>query len=298
MRPESNTEQANARYSDIDVWPTIDAVEAMCDEQMAAIAAVRSAADAIATAAEAAAARLMRGGRIIYVGAGTSGRLAMLDGVELGPTYGWPGDRLVTLIAGGPAALMRSAEGAEDDAAAARDAVAAHGVGAGDVVIGVAASGRTPFTLAAIKAARAAGALTIAITNNPGAALLMTAEHALLADTGSEVVAGSTRMKAGTAQKAILNILSTAIMLRLGRVYRGLMVDMVVSNDKLLARAQGIVATLAGCDDAVAARALDDAGRDIKTAVLIAMGQPGAVASALLAAHGGRLREAIAALDR
>jgi N-acetylmuramic acid 6-phosphate etherase len=162
------------------------------------------------------------------------------------------------------------------------------------VLIGVAASGRTPYTIAAVEAARAAGALTIAIANNPDAPLLAAAEHALLAATGSEVIAGSTRMKAGTAQKVILNILSTAIMLRLGRVYRGLMVDMQISNAKLLARGQAMVETLTGCSAADAASALALAGNDIKAAVLIALGDNAERAAARLAAHDGVLRAALA----
>lgn len=294
----STTEDRDPRFADIDRWPTGDAVMAMLDGQIAALTAIRAAVPAIAAAAEAAAERLRNGGqsgggRLVYAGAGTSGRVAVQDGVELGPTFGWPADRLAYLIAGGMAALAHSAEGAEDDAAAARMAVAAEAVGPGDVVIGVAASGRTPFTLAVIDSARHAGALTIAIANNPGSALLAAADHALLAATGSEIIAGSTRMQAGTAQKAMLNMLSTAIMLRLGRVYRGLMVDMQISNDKLLARAQAMVAALAGCEDTAAAAALEKANRNIKAAVLIARGETPAQATARLAAHGGILRAAL-----
>jgi N-acetylmuramic acid 6-phosphate etherase len=215
------------------------------------------------------------------------------DGVELGPTFGWPADRLTYLMAGGMGALVQSVEGAEDDAAAAVAEVAAKAIGDKDVVIGVAASGRTPFTVAAIKASRAAGALTISIANNPGTALLSVADHAIAALTGSELIAGSTRMKAGTAQKAILNLMSTAIMLRLGRVYRGLMVDMVISNDKLLARAHAMVETITGCDNLTAIQAIDLAGHDIKKAVLIASGHSLEEAAGLLDAHGGNLREAI-----
>ena len=217
------TETVDPRYADLDRWPTALAVEAMLEGQMAAIAALKDQSGAIAAAADAAAARLREGGRLVYVGAGTSGRVAVQDGVELTPTYSWPDERLVFLLAGGMDALAHSAEGAEDDDAAARAEIAAADIGQNDVVIGVAASGRTPYAVAAIDAARAAGALTIGLANNPGTPLLAGAEHPILADTGSEIVAGSTRMKAGTAQKVALNLLSTAIMLRLGRVYRGLM---------------------------------------------------------------------------
>lgn len=292
----TDTETRNPDYIDIDRWPTERAVEAMLQGQIEAVEAIRSQTAQIAGAADAAAARLARAGRLVYAGAGTSGRIAVQDGVELGPTFNWPADRLVYLMAGGMGALAHSAEGAEDDTAEARRLIAVHEIGADDVVIGIAASGRTPFTVAAIEAARAAGALTIAVANNRGTRLLAAAEHAILAATGAEIIAGSTRMKAGTAQKSIANLLSTAIMLRLGRVYRGLMVDMVISNDKLLDRAQGIVRTLTGCSEAEAIAALSNAGNDIRKAVLIAYGKTPEEAGKSLDAHGGILRDAIEAL--
>jgi N-acetylmuramic acid 6-phosphate etherase len=291
----ASTEDHAPHFAEIDALPTVDAVALMLDGQMAAIAAIKASIAAIAAAADAAAVCLTSGGRVVYAGAGTSGRLGALDGVELGPTFGWPDDRLVYLIAGGAAALERSAEGAEDDDAAARQAVANAGIGAGDVLIGIAASGRTPYTLAAITAARAAGALTIAIANNPGSPLLNAADHALLAATGGEVIAGSTRMQAGTAQKAMLTMVSTAIMIRLGRVYRGLMVDMQISNAKLHARGVGIVQSLTGCSEGAAADALMQADNQISRAVLIALGDTEAEATTRLAAHGGILRSAIEA---
>jgi N-acetylmuramic acid 6-phosphate etherase len=292
----SGTEASDPRFADIDQWPTVDAVTAMLDGQADAIAAVRRQTLAIAAAADAAAAVLKDGGRLAYAGAGTSGRVAVQDGVELGPTFGWPEERLVYLMAGGMDALAHSAEGAEDDGEAARVIVAAHAIGRGDVLVGVAASGRTRFTIGAVEAARSAGALTISIANNPGTPLLAATDHAICLDTGSELIAGSTRMKAGTAQKAVLNTLSTAIMLRLGRVYRGLMVDMVISNAKLMRRAIEMVQTLTGCSQDAAINALDAAGSDIKTAVLVAMGQSPASATALLAAHRGMVGDAIAAV--
>ncbi len=292
-----NTETVDPRFVDIDRWPTEDAVAAMLAGQREAVVAVAAQVGAIAAAADAAADRLRGGGRLVYVGAGTSGRIAVQDGVELTPTFGWPHERLVFLLAGGMAALERSAEGAEDDAADARAQIVRAEVGADDVVIGVAASGRTPFTIAAIEAARERGALTIGVANNPATRLLAASECPLLADTGSEVIAGSTRMKAGTAQKMVLNLLSTAIMLRLGRVYRGLMVDMVISNDKLLDRARNMVATLAACDAESAIAALDAAGRDIKAGVLIARGLTPAAAADLLARNDQILRRAIDELE-
>jgi N-acetylmuramic acid 6-phosphate etherase len=291
----AGTETPDPRFADIDHWPTVDAVTAMLDGQAEAIAAIRSQTAAISAAADAAAFVLKSGGRLAYAGAGTSGRVAVQDGVELGPTFGWPEARLVYLMAGGMDALAHSAEGAEDDADGARAEVAAKSIGKGDVLIGVAASGRTRFTIGAIEAARAAGALTISIANNADTPLLHAADHAIVAATGSEIIAGSTRMKAGTAQKAILNILSTAIMLRLGRVYRGLMVDMVISNAKLLGRAHAIVQAITDCPDDVAVRAVEAAGHDIKAAILIALGHSVDSAKALLAAHEGILRDALEA---
>ncbi len=291
----AGTEQSELRFADIDRWPTGKAVTAMLAEQASAVALLSHARDAITAAIDAAAARLEQAdGRLIYAGAGASGRLAVQDGVELRPTYSWPDERLLYLVAGGEPALVRSIEGAEDDADAALQLVKTHSVNAADVVIGVAASGRTPFTLAVIETARGKGALTIGIANNPGTPLLSAAEFPILADTGSELIAGSTRMKAGTAQKVILNTISTGIMLRLGKVYRGLMVDMVISNAKLRGRAQGIVQTITGCDEATAIRALAASDDNIKQAVLIAMGHPFDGAAALLAAHGDNLGESIA----
>ena len=288
-----STETVDPRYVDLDVWPSMTAVEAMLEGQLAAIASLKSQTLAIAAAGEAAALRLKAGGRLIYVGAGTSGRIAVQDGVELSPTFNWPSERLVFLMAGGPAALTESAEGAEDDAVAGAAAVRDAHVANQDVVIGVAASGRTPFTVAAVEEGRTAGALTVGIANNPGTPLLGVVDHALLAETGSEVLAGSTRMKAGTAQKAVLNLLSTLTMVRCGLVYRGLMVDMRVSNDKLLKRGRTMVAELAGVGEAAAARALDATGRDIKQAVLVAQGRSPGDAAAVLQNHAGNLREAL-----
>ncbi len=289
------TETVDPRFADVDRWPTGSLVEAMLEGQLAAVAALKGQTAAIAAAAEAAALRMHRGGRLVYAGAGTSGRLAVQDGVELTPTYNWPAERLVFLIAGGTGALLRSVEGAEDDIETARAEVRSAGVGRDDVVIAVAASGRTPYAVAVLEAGRDLGALTIAIANNPGTPLLARAEHPILADTGSEIVAGSTRMKAGTAQKAALNMLSTAIMLRCGLVHRGLMVNMRISNEKLVQRARRMVATLADTDETRAAAALTSANNDLRRAVLVARGFSPDDADAMLTAAGGDLGNALAA---
>ncbi|MFT9098962.1 MAG: N-acetylmuramic acid 6-phosphate etherase [Zymomonas mobilis subsp. pomaceae] len=290
-----STETVDPRFVDIDSWTSSYAVSAMVEGQMAAIAAVAGQTEAIAATTDAAAKRLYNGNRIIYAGAGTSGRIAVQDGVELTPTYNWPPERLGFLLAGGMKALATSVEGAEDDVEAAYKEVKALKIDAQDVVIGVAASGRTPYTRAVIRAAREAGALTIGIANNLKAPLLEEAEYPIVAATGSEPVAGSTRMKAGTAQKAILNTLSTAIMLKLGLVCRGLMVNMRVSNAKLRQRAHDIIGRLAKVDEEKATCALIEAHDDIRKAVLIAMNLSADQADQLLIDHRGNLRQAMEA---
>ena len=291
------TEAIDPRYAEIDNWPTIDAVTAMIEGQREAIEALNSQADAIAAACAAAAQRLLSSqGRLIYVGAGTSGRVAVQDGVELTPTFGWPEERLLYLLAGGLPALIESAEGAEDDVADAERQIAEHAVNAADVVVAVAASGRTPFTLRAIEVARARGALTIAIANNASTPILEAVLHPILLGTGSEIIRGSTRMKAGTAQKAAVNIISTTIMLKLGKVYQGQMVDMIVSNAKLQRRAAGIVQMLTSCSEEEAMAALKRGENSISKAVLIAKGNTPEGAAKLLGDNGGILGKAIAAL--
>ncbi|MFZ1427016.1 MAG: N-acetylmuramic acid 6-phosphate etherase [Geminicoccaceae bacterium] len=287
-----DTEGRLERYRDADRWPVEESLAAMLDNQQSAFVAVHNALPALAQAARTAAARLGDAGRLIYVGAGASGRLAVQDGVELYPTFGWPNERLVYLQAGGVEALVRSLEGAEDDAEAGRSAVLDLNPGASDVVIAVAASGTTAFTRAAQTAGRAAGALTVGLANNPAAPLLAEVDIPILLHTGSEFLAGSTRMTAGTAQKIALNLLSTQLMIELGRVYQGFMVNVVPSNAKLVARSQRIVQVLAGCDPDAAAAAWEQAGRDIRLAVLLLDGLDHATASARLAEARGDLRRA------
>jgi N-acetylmuramic acid 6-phosphate etherase len=292
------TEQIDPRYVELDSWSAAEMIAAMYEGQVAATAAVGDALAAIAAAVDDAVPPLQRRGRIVYIGAGTSGRIGVQDGAELTPTFDWPADRVVFAMAGGMDALVRSAEGAEDDEGAGADAMANAKIGADDVVIGIAASGTTPFTIGALRAATAAGAVTIAVANNPGAPLFEVARHRILVDTGSEVIAGSTRMKAGTAHKIVLNLFSTAVMVRMGRVYRGLMVDMRARNAKLRRRAQGIVGEIVGCTESNAARYLDEASGDVKTAILIGFGQSRSEAEQLLHRHGGNLRSAINACGR
>lgn len=294
--PLPQTESVSPRYRDLDRWESLPAIEALWEGQMAAVAALRPALPALADAANAAAARLRTArGRLIYAGAGTSGRLAALDAAELPPTFDWPQDRIALLIAGGAASLLRAAEGAEDNAAAAEAETRALETGPADVLIALAASGGTPFAIRALQTARVRGSLTIGIANSPATPLLAAAEHPVLIETGAEAIAGSTRMKAGTAQKAALTLLSTLIMIRLGRVYDGRMVEMRPTNAKLLARAQRMVAELTGCTPAEAISALQTADGSIKLAsLMILRNLDRAAAEALLSRHAGILRHALA----
>ena len=287
------TEDIDPRFADLDAWPLANAVEAMWDGQLSAAAAVRQALPQITGAIAGAAGALGETGRIIYVGAGTSGRVAVQDGAELPPTFGWPRERIVFALAGGTGALVASVEGAEDDTADGVRQITDADVGTHDVVIGVAASGSTPFTVAALRRATERGAVTIGLANSAGSPLLTASRFPILVETGSELIAGSTRMKAGTAQKIVLNLISSGIMLQLGRVYRGMMVNMNVANIKLKSRAEQMVVRLAGCTDAAAVTALQSTGYDIKSAILVAMNHSQDEARAMLAEAGGNLRLAL-----
>lgn len=289
------TEGIDPRLEELDAWPVFASAEALLEGQMAAVAALRPALAAITGAVEAAAERLAQSaeGRIIYCGAGTSGRLGVLDGSELGPTFDWPKARLHFLMAGGMRAVTEAVENAEDDSAQAEADVAQAGIGPQDVVIAVAASGATPYALAALRAAGARGALTIGIANSSPAPLLAAAICPILIATGAEPIAGSTRMKAGTAQKIALNMISTLIMVRLGRVWRGRMVDMVARNAKLRSRALRMVRELTGAEAAEAAAALERAGGKTKIAILLLSGMGLEEAQARLVAAGGHLRRVL-----
>jgi N-acetylmuramic acid 6-phosphate etherase len=290
----TDTERTSPRFSGIDAWESRDALDAMIEAQFAAVAAVRAARGAIEQATRALESLLRERGRLVYAGAGTSGRLAVQDGAELMPTFNWPPERLVMLIAGGREALLQAVEGAEDEAAKAAELIARYRVGAGDALIAVAASGTTPFTLACLREAGRRGALTIGIANNPGVPLLDEAGHAIFLDTGPEPIAGSTRMKAGTAQRIALNLISSLLMIRLGRVYKGLMVDVQASNIKLARRREAIVSRLTGRGEQEVRHALTRAGGNIKLAVLLADGCGLNAAKVLLQQAGGRLGAAVA----
>ena len=287
------TEKISPRYVELDSWSSGEMIAAMYESQLAAAAAVRGALHAIADAADNAVPALRRGGRIVYVGAGTSGRIGVQDGSELPPTYDWPADRLVFAMAGGLGALVQSAEDAEDDEVTGARAMADAKIGPDDVVIGIAASGTTPYTIGALRAATAAGAVTIAVANNPGAPLFDVARHRILVESGAEVIAGSTRMNAGTAQKIVLNLFSTTVMVKLSRVYRGLMVHMRARNAKLRRRAEMIVGQIVCCSAPDAARFVKQADGDVRIAVLLGFGLGPADAAEVLRRHDGNLRTAI-----
>jgi N-acetylmuramic acid 6-phosphate etherase len=291
----ASTESASPRYANIEHWSTEDLVDGMIESQFAAVAAVEGAAGPIIGAIDATTERLRDGGRLIYVGAGTSGRIATQDAAELPPTFNWPYERAIPVMAGGEGALLRAAEGAEDDRDAARAALAALDLTAQDVVIALAASGRTPFAVAALEYAREIGALAVGIYNNLGGRLGDVSDIAILVETGSELLAGSTRMKAGTAQKVVLNCISTGVMIKLGFVYRGLMVEMKATNVKLQERAEQMVADLADCSLEQARQALAEAGGSIKLAAVMQLRSLSrSEAEAQLYKSGGNLRGALA----
>ncbi len=289
------TERVDPTFADLDAWPLARSLAALADGQARAIAAVQRALPQLEVAAAGVESRLAAGGRLVYAGAGTSGRLAVQDAAELPPTFGF--ERTVVLMAGGSEAGASAREGAEDDEGDAAARVAAAEVGPEDAFVGVAASGRTPFTVAALRAARAAGAFTVGIANVEDAPLLAAAEAPVWLDTGPEVLAGSTRLAAGTAQKAALNLISTAALVRLGGAYGNLMVGMRPLNAKLRRRAAAMVARAAGVDEARATDALATAGGEVRVAVVVAKaGVDAERARAALDACGQRVREALADL--
>jgi N-acetylmuramic acid 6-phosphate etherase len=291
------TERPSPRYSAIELWSPADILDAMIEGQFAAVAAVHGARRALEDAALAIESRLKRGGRLVYAGAGTSGRLAVQDGAELMPTFGWPPERLLLLMAGGDDALLRAVEGAEDEAETGARLVQQHQVDGNDALIAVAASGTTPFTLACLREAKARGALTVGIANNADTPLLDEAEHPVRLDTGAEPIAGSTRMKAGTAQRGALTMLSSLVMIRLGRVYEGLMVDVRATNRKLARRSEGILAQLTGHSREQAREALRQAQGSIKLALLLLEGSGIDEARGALDRSDGDLRAAKALIE-
>lgn len=291
---EMLTEQADPRYARID-GASVGELAALMNAADATVpTAVRAALGQIVPAIEAVADRLARGGRLFYVGAGTAGRIGVLDASECVPTFNTPRDLVQGIIAGGPEAILEAVEGAEDDVDAGAMVIADHGVTGVDTVIGIAASGRTPYVLAAVRAARLRGALTVSLSCNVATPLSGEAEYPIEVPVGPEIVAGSTRLKAGTAQKLVLNMISTIAMVRLGKTYGNLMVDLRATNGKLRERATRIVQAVTGVDRETAETALHQAGFDVKLAILIVGGDLDVdEARGRLAAARGRLRPAL-----
>jgi len=286
------TEQRRGDLADLDLRSTVDLVTLMADDQALAIAAILAERERIAAAIDAVAERLRRGGRLIYVGAGTPGRIGVLDAAECPPTFNT--DRVVGVMAGSAAALEASREGAEDDAGAGAADVTALAVCADDAVVGIAASGRTPYTVGAVLHAAEVGAVTIGISSNLAAELSRHVDHPIELVTGPEIIAGSTRLKAGTAQKVVLNIISTIAMVRLGKTFGNLMVDVRATNAKLRDRARRIVGEATGVSAEAAGEALETAGGDVKVAIVMLLtGANAATAVDRLDATQGVVRPAV-----
>jgi N-acetylmuramic acid 6-phosphate etherase len=288
------TEAVNPASARIDELDAAGIVAVMNAEDAEVAAAVARESAAIAQAIEIIAERFRAGGRLVYIGAGTSGRLGVLDASECPPTFGTPPEMVVGLIAGGPQALTRAVEGAEDSRELAASDLAAIGLSARDVLVGIATSGRTPYVLGGLAHARAVGAFAIGFACNDKSELESLAELMIVPRVGPEIITGSTRLKAGTATKLVLNMLTTGAMIRIGKTYGNLMVDLRATNTKLVARTRRIVAMLTGASDEEAERLVAEADGELKTAVVAKQRNVSpAEARALLAAAGGHLRRAI-----
>jgi len=287
------TESRNPRSESIDTLTPLEIVRLMNSEDGTVVEAVGAEAASIARAIEWAADRLGRGGRLIYVGAGTSGRLGVLDAAECPPTFSTPPQMVIGVIAGGSTALTRSVEGAEDNPDHGADDVGALGVTANDLVVGIATSGRTPYVLGAVREARRRGATTVGLSCNRPSLLGGEVELEITPLVGAEVISGSTRLKAGTATKMILNMISTGAMVRIGKTLGNRMVDLQPSNEKLRIRSRRILRELTGVDDAHAAEILAKCNGRLKQALVVALaGVDPDVAQALLETHGGQVRRA------
>jgi N-acetylmuramic acid 6-phosphate etherase len=290
------TEAFRPELSEIDRLPTLEIARLMNGEDATVPTAVAAQLPLIATAIDAIAERMSRGGRLIYAGAGTAGRLGVLDASECPPTFNTDPSRVVGVIAGGPTAMVTSIEGAEDSRELAAADLEALAVTADDTVVGVSASGRTPYAVGAVEHARSRGALTVGLSCNAHSPLAAAADHGIEVVVGPELLTGSTRLKSGTAQKLVLNMLSTITMIRLGKTYGNLMVDVRASNEKLRARSRRIVALATGASDEEIERALAATDGEVKNAILTILGDvDGPTAARLLEESEGHLRAALAA---
>ena len=290
------TEAFRPELSEIDQLPTLEIARLMNAEDATVPTAVAEQLPHIAAAIDGVAERMAKGGRLLYAGAGTAGRLGVLDASECPPTFNTDPSQVVGLIAGGPEAMVTSIEGAEDSKELAAADLARLALTADDTVVGVSASGRTPYAIGAVEHARAEGALTIGLSCNAGSALAAAAHHGIEVVVGPELLTGSTRLKAGTAQKLVLNMLSTITMIRLGKTYGNLMVDVRASNEKLRARSRRIVALATGAPDEEIEKALAATDDEVKNAILVILGGvDGPTAARLLEESGGHLRAALTA---
>lgn len=290
------TEAFRPELAQIDQLPTLEIAKIMNGEDATVPTAVAAQLPRIAAAIDAIADRMARGGRLVYAGAGTAGRLGILDASECPPTFNTDPSEVVGLIAGGPSATVNSIEGAEDSKELAAEDLGSLGITANDTVVGVSASGRTPYAIGAVEHARALGALTLGLSCNADSALAAAAEHGIEVVVGPELLTGSTRLKAGTAQKLVLNMLSTITMIRLGKTYGNLMVDVRASNDKLRARSRRIVALATGAPDDQIEAALSAADGETKNAILVVLADvDAATAARLLTKANGHLRAALQA---
>lgn len=288
------SERRNPGSTDIDLMSSAEIVACMNTEDRTVADAVAAEAPAIAAAVDRIVAAFEAGGRLVYIGAGTSGRLGVLDASECPPTFSVPPGMVVGIIAGGDRALRTSVEAAEDDEATGAADLDAIDLTPRDVVVGIAVSGRTPYVVGALRHAKALGASTVALSCNPGSLIASIADIAIAPVVGPEVVAGSTRLKSGTAQKMVLNMLSTASMIRIGKTWGNLMVDVTISNRKLADRAEGILREATGCDAGEARRLLRESGGSVKLAILMQItGKAADAARADLEAERGFLRKAI-----
>ncbi|WP_327310743.1 N-acetylmuramic acid 6-phosphate etherase [Streptomyces sp. NBC_01243] len=293
------TEAFRPELAEIDQLDTIEIARIMNGEDQSVPAAVGARLPEIAAAIDGTAERMARGGRLIYAGAGTAGRLGVLDASECPPTFNTDPSEVIGLIAGGPTAMVKAVEGAEDSKELAAADLDALDLTADDTVVGISASGRTPYAIGAVEHGRSKGALTIGLSCNADSALGAAAEHGIEVVVGPELLTGSTRLKAGTAQKLVLNMLSTITMIRLGKTYGNLMVDVRASNEKLRARSRRIVSLATGASDEEIEAALAATDGEVKNAILTILGQvDGPTAAALLAASDGHLRAALAAAPR